>query len=294
MNNIYILLSVCLCLFSSCIPEPVEIDIDQAEPRLVITSQMLSDEAAIIQITRSFGALEFSESAGDTVGEELLEQIVVDSARVTISYDGGIDTLLGLGGGAYLALGTPFNERAFYQLMVYDSATGLQASAETEVLPRAVWDSLDYEFVFESVTLLGSTFEDTLLRAYIAFEDASEENYYMLNSYRLSTLEENQANSFLLGQTGPPTQIYSDQLFGNASILRDTIDYSGFAAGDTVAFAISQISRGYYDYLSTRQRSGSSFFANLLQEPVNFPSNVEGGYGFFNLHLPSAQVRILE
>ena len=100
-------------------------------------------------------------------------------------------------------------------------------------------------------------------------------------------------SDIFFGQAGPPTYTYSDQLFPNA-VITDTIPYTNFQLGDTIAVALSHISKGYYEYLTTRQRSATSLFANLLAEPVNYPTNVDRGYGFFNLHLPSVQLFILE
>jgi hypothetical protein len=288
-----VLLAVCTAFFlPACIPEPVEIQVEQAESRLVVASQMLLNEAALIQVSRSFGALEFSEEAGDSLDEAFLDQILVDSARVTLTYRDGTDTLFNLGRGFYLSLGTPFYEGETYSLAVYDPATDLQVLAQTEVQPRTQWDSLDYDYFTETLMLFEETYTDTLLRLYAAFEDLPDENYYMLNAYRIS-LGANQNDDLFQFNSNTSTQIYADQLY-SGSTIRDTINYSQFGPGDTVAFAISHISKGYYEYLSTRQRSGGSIFANLLQEPVNFPSNVEGGYGFFNLHLPDVVVRVLD
>ncbi len=281
-----------LLLFSACIPGPVEIEVAQAEPELVVASQMLVDGFLLVQVSRSFGALEYSESAGDSLSDDFLEQILADSALVTLGYRDETDTLLGIGQGFYLSLGTPFEEGEIYSLNVYDYATGLRVFAQSEVLPQANWYEIGVELVPETVSLFDTLLTDTTLRLYAAFADQPGESYYMLNTYRFSS-DGRQTNLLFQSESSSRTAIYADQLYPG-EIIRDTLSFSGFYPGDTVAFALSHISKGYYEYLSTRQRSGTSLFANLLQEPVNFPSNVQGGYGYFNLHLPRVEVRILE
>ncbi|MEL6672016.1 MAG: DUF4249 family protein, partial [Bacteroidota bacterium] len=176
----------CLCLFAACIPEPVDIDIEQAEPRLVVSSQMLNENLVLINVSRSFGALEFSEQEEDSLSDDFLAQILADSARVVLTHNGLSDTLPGIGQGFYLSFNTELVENELYQLAVYDSATGLEVFSESQVLRPAVWDSLAYEFQLETFSLFDTSFNDTTLQLRVRFEDFSDENYYMLNAYRLS------------------------------------------------------------------------------------------------------------
>jgi len=282
-----------LSSMSACIPEPVEISIPQLEPSLVVASQILGDQIIFVQLSRSFGALEFSESNGDTLSNDFLDQILVDSARVTVAYRDGVDTLINIGGGFYVTAFTPLYEGDTYMLSVYDSATGLEAFAQSEVLPIANWENVDYFFEAQSLTFNDTLFTDTVLQIATSWQDLVGESYYMVNAYKVSLTDNGDPSDIFFGQAGPPTYTYSDQLFPNA-VIADTIPYTNFQQGDTIAVALSHISKGYYEYLTTRQRSATSLFANLLAEPVNYPTNVDRGYGFFNLHLPSVQLFILE
>ncbi|CAI8351496.1 MAG: Uncharacterised protein [Cryomorphaceae bacterium] len=58
---------------------------------------------------------------------------------------------------------------------------------------------------------------------------------------------------------------------------------------DSVFVSISNISEGYYNYLNARIRSGG-LFASISREPVNHPTNIIGGYGFFTTHIPSVRI----
>jgi Domain of unknown function (DUF4249) len=66
-----------------------------------------------------------------------------------------------------------------------------------------------------------------------------------------------------------------------------------FSKGDTVAVFLSNISEEYYAFLKARndRRYNLSAFAS---EPLNFNSNVKGGLGYFNLHVPDARIFVLE
>jgi hypothetical protein len=66
-----------------------------------------------------------------------------------------------------------------------------------------------------------------------------------------------------------------------------------FIPGDTIAVSLSNISKDYYDFIELRLDNRFSF-VEYLSEPVNYPSNVKGGRGFFNLYIPDVKIFILE
>lgn len=285
-------------IVASCIPDPVEIDIPQPDPKLVVASQMLFDQGVLVQVSRSFGALEFSEEESDTLSNDLLDRLLADSARVVMSHAGEQDTLFNLSSGLYLGLGVDLVEGESYVLSVFDSATAEMVTAETVVLPQVFWGDVSYSFEQDSFTLSDTTFLDTALELDISFEDLPGVNYYMVNLYRISQPDSQGQGADLSGlfalndQGDGNTYPLSDQLYSSQTI-RDTLRNSNFRPGDTLSLTLSHISPQYYQYLTTRERSSGSLFANLLGEPVNFPTNVEGGYGIFNLHLTSVQTIVL-
>ena len=296
MKNIFIYclgLALTLC---ACIPDPVDIDIPQAEPQLVVASQMLFDRFLLVQVSRSFGALEFSEEESDTLNQALLDQILVDRARVVLFNNGESDTLAGGENGLYIGFNTLLTPGETYQLSVYDSTEQQSVFAESMVLPQAEWNSLNHEIVFDSIRLGDTTFNDTLLSLEVSFEDFAEESYYMINLYKVSLDSQQVAGGFnnaLIGSGNQNTFALADQLYPS-TLIEDTLFTNQFRPGDTIAVALSHISPIYYQYLSTRARSNGSIFANLLGEPVSYPSNVDGGLGMFNLHLPNIRFLVLE
>ncbi|MGL4598052.1 MAG: DUF4249 family protein, partial [Bacteroidia bacterium] len=115
------------------------------------------------------------------------------------------------------------------------------------------------------------------------------ENYYVVNYYRKSQGDstfdinsyfqrgQNQLNSF---------DLLSDVDFDANNNLVKNRELSGIGYNDTIAVTISNISKGYYEFLSAFKRSGS-FVNQLSGEPINYPTNVENGYGYFIAHYPS-------
>jgi hypothetical protein len=68
-----------------------------------------------------------------------------------------------------------------------------------------------------------------------------------------------------------------------------TVPFRRFSAGDTVAVVLANISEDYYRYLSVSLDSRNSV-SFLISEPLNLPTNVQNGYGYFNMHFPDVRV----
>ena len=66
-----------------------------------------------------------------------------------------------------------------------------------------------------------------------------------------------------------------------------------YSVGDTIAVSLANISPEYYRFMKLRIDNRFSL-VEFLGEPVNYPTNVQGGKGFFNLYIPDARVFILE
>lgn len=294
---------VSLLGLTSCIPDPVEIEVPQAETKLVIASQMLFNQGVLVQVSKSFSALTEIPSSnpggnppteGDSIDEDFLNLLLVDSAQVIIEGPTTVDTLISLSQGFYLSLGTELIENETYRLRVYDSTSGLSVFAQTKVLPQAAFKELDFRFQPLSLDFQDTTFTDSLFQLTISFDDLEGENYYMVNLYKISQNGAPQPGTdlFSFGQ-GQPTYTFADRLLKGGTFT-DTLDYSEISVGDTIGVTLSHISKDYYDFLNTRDRSGNSIFAALLGEPVNYPSNVVDGYGMFNLYFPTTRVLIVE
>jgi hypothetical protein len=58
---------------------------------------------------------------------------------------------------------------------------------------------------------------------------------------------------------------------------------------DTIGVSVSNISQGYYEFLDLYGRAGSPL-TQITGEPIDYPTNVTNGYGYFTTHVPDLHV----
>jgi len=267
-------------LMVSCLPEPLAIDgLPEVKPQIVVSTQIIPDRSLVVLLTKTFGALEGSD---DSDPEELLRQIAVDDAIVVITGRNQTDTLNNIGSGFYGDVIIPFEAGEEYSLYVKSETLGEITST------TIVTEQIPFEDI--SAGLWANGFGDTLAQVTHTFVDPPGKNWYMVNVQEVERedIVENllNPNSFMR--------------------LHDDIDFDGnevqetfhvfprdYHPGDTIAVSLSNISSDYYDFLKLRVDSRFSL-VQYLSEPVNYPSNINGGKGFFNLYIPDVRVFVLE
>ncbi len=282
---IFILLAIAVSLVN-CTPDPIDIDVQPAEERLVIASQILPNSIMVIGLTRSFSPLD-PDGHEDTLQNDFLDRILVADAIVTVTHPSGTDTLYMLTPGIYASINVLLEDYGSYTVHAKDPLTGLEVTATTELLPPVAFDSIrPYKQLVDGDTTPFIHYE---LSDYGAAAD-----YYVVCFYRKSqdtsafdindyfNRGSNQLNRF---------DLITDQDFNqNGKLIRNT-QLADVSTIDTIAVTVSHITKGYYEFLTAYKRS-SSLFNQLSGEPINYPTNVEGGYGYFNTHFP--EVRIFE
>jgi hypothetical protein len=272
-------------LLASCTTEPLPITIPQQAPKTVVFSQVIPNRVMIVALSKSFGALDLNEEEGDTLSEDLLNQLLEDSATVTIAYDGNEDTLFRIEKGLYASINTPQTINTAYTLRIINDA-GEVVTANSNMLERIDFISID--------PVVTRT-DDTLTEISYSFEDAPGTNYYMVNFYRKLNSSNNGVdyNSiFANGQNNlVSTELISDAAFDGTYTKTSTFNKFQMAESDTIAVTLSNISEEYFKFLDLRKRGGN-LFSEVTREPISYPTNVENGYGFFNTHSPD--IRILD
>lgn len=283
--NIYLktlaLLVTSLCFaLTGCIPEPLEVDgIPVVKPQIVVNTQIIPDQSLVVLLTKSFGALDASE---DSDAQELLDQIAVEDATVTISNAQQTYNLIALGSGVYGGIFIPFSAGEEYTLHVKSESLG-EVSATTTVKPMISFEEIEAELYFDG-------YDDTLVQVTYSLKDPVEKNWYMLSVQQIERDEliedalNPRAFMRLLDDADFESPNYSEAF---RAFQRD------FDPGDTVAVFLSNISEEYYKFMKLRLDNRFSFI-EYLSEPVNYPSNVVGGKGFFNLYVPDIRTFILE
>lgn len=279
MNRALFIVTAFLTLMvASCLPPSIDIDVEPAPPKLCIASLVLGNNGIVIGLTRSYSPLEKNPDQ-DTLSNDLIEQILVSGAIVTVSYGAQTDTLYEVTPGVYTNLTTTITEGATYTLRAYDPQMDLRIQSVTTMRPDVAMDTT-YPYIVRNNS-------DTMVYFHYRLTDnTATENYYVVNFIKKvsgdSTFDIN--NIFAAGSNEVLTEfeLLDDQAFTNGVVEKDVHIFSA-GQHDTVAVTVSEITKGYYEFLTALKRS-SSIFNQLTGEPITYPSNVEGGYGYFTMH----------
>lgn len=277
LKYVSLLLTLLVC---GCLPEPLDVTgIPTVKPQIVVSTQIIPDQSLIVLLTKTFGALDASD---DSDPEALLDQIAVDDAEVTITGPDGTVELIPLDNGVYGGLIIPFKAGQEYTLHVVSESLG-EVSATTTVKPLVTFDDIKAELVFNG-------FDDTLAQITYRLSDPVEKNWYMLN---VQEIEREDLVENLLNPRAFTRLLTDDEFNGESHQETFRVFPRDFIPGDTIAVSLSNISNAYYDFVELRLDNRFSF-VEYISEPVNYPSNVVGGKGFFNLYIPDVKTFILE
>lgn len=279
MKKLILILSVfTLVSFEACVPKTIDIDVKPADPELCITSLVLGNNGIVVGLTRSYSPLERPPES-DTLSNDLIDQILVANAIVTISYGTGTDTLYEISPGIYTNLLTTITEGETYTLRAVDTEMPLSVWSVAVMQSTPAIDT-----VYPHIT---RTAEDTLVYfKYKLFDNTATEDYYVVNFVKKvqgdSTFDINSVFAAGSNEVLTEFELYDDQAFDNGIIDKDIAILSA-GQTDTVAVTVSKISKGYYEFLTALKRS-SSIFNQLTGEPITYPTNVDGGHGYFTMH----------
>jgi len=278
MKKNFFYFSLILSVFTSCVPEPLPLEIDQLEERPVLWSQVIGESTTIIYFGRTFSALEFSDTQ-DTASTEFLNELLVQNAEIILSGAGDIDTLFPLTNGLFLTLDATLIPGQTYTIRARDLDHGLNTSATAVMMPLVSIDTVTYNSI-----------DTNTFNLRVRFTDPAGPNWYAVHFY--SSYNDPLEIQDPLESTGVVrTVILSDLEYNSSSIaFNQELD---FLDSDTVYVSLNNIDEGYYNYLQQRSRGGN-LFSQAISEPITYPSNIEGGYGIFSLYRPSVKMIILE
>ena len=285
MRYLIAISSALLLLLTSCLPEPIETEIEQAESKIVVSSQVIPGNFMLVTVSRSFSALE--GSYGSDLDQEDLDQFLVKDAIVVLSYADRVDTLVNSpdAPGVYASLLRLEEANQSFELYVYDPKTKESVTARSTMLDRVNLETVT------ATTSIAPLIDDTIYTMKYSFTDPPEDNWYVVNVFDPNNL---QVNFNFLGNEND--QVYT-QLVSDKSYDGSTIEFSseiiGYDFNDTVTVMFSNISESYFRFLDARQR-GVGIISSVTGEPINHPTNVQGGYGYFNTHNPSLTQVVLD
>jgi hypothetical protein len=265
-------------MLAGCIPDPLPVGkLPQADTKIVVSSQIVPGQGLVVLVTKSVGALDAGRNSDP---QALLEQMMIADAIVTLHHPGKVDTLTNLGSGLYGATGLNLLQAVTYTLQVKTTTLG-EVSASSQAPVRVPFTS-----VSTSLYPLGP---DSLVHVDYSLQDPVGKNYYMVSVQKFSRKQDlsNLLNPRVF------THLVTDEAFDGQHFEEDfkTL-FQKFSKGDSIAVVMSNVSADYYAFLKIR--NDRFRFSEFASEPMNYPTNVIGGYGFFNLHAQDARVFVLE
>lgn len=257
----YLALSAFVLLSGACnLTKEVDIDLPEYQRQPVVECYLEPGLPFRLLLTQSYG---FFDSFG--LDSSFVEKTLLDSAQVTISYNGHTDTLHNA---RFPDFSTPYVIKLFnYQNNRPVPATpgieytlyirlpnGKSINARTSMLPRIPIDSTVVEW---------DAVQDTLARVLTYFtDDPTADNYYrrILNYQRLKSLPD---QDFL----------FSDR-FNVSPVIAFGTPYN-LVQGDTVYNTVFNMPKEYYDYYESIQLAVLGN-ANPFTQPSPIKSNVSG------------------
>lgn len=278
-TSVFMVVGLWLVL-GSCLPEPLDIQkVPVVKSEIVVSSQIIPDSSLVVFVTKTVGALDASD---DSDPLELLNLIAVNDAIVTLDGPQGKDTLTFLQNGAYRSLLTPFEPGEVYHLHVNSAEMG-EVRATTKVKAKVDFTEIDAELFYNG-------FNDTLAEITYTFIDSPEPNWYMVN------VQEVEQEDFVENLLNPRahTILMTDEEFNDKSFTEKfRVFPRDYNPGDTIAVTLSNISEDYFQFMKLRIDNRFSF-VEYISEPINYPSNVQGGKGYFNLYVPDVRLLVFD
>ena len=282
MKNIICFLSIILLnLITGCRPDPLVITLPEDPPQVVVFSQLIPNATITVLLTKTVSSLEFSEDEGDTLSNDFISTLLVADADVTVSYDGNVEQLFELAPGIYTSVGTPTTPGIDYTLRI-ETTDGEVITSTNRML-----EQVGFQEVMPRLDTSGN--REKIIMDY-KFEDKPEDNWYMINVYKRNNGQidttDIDINDFFNQGSNIETQtvLLPDFIFDD-NMVEGSFEMDDVSTQDSIVVTLSNINEDYYDFLKLRKSSGN-FLSSITREPISYPTNVEGGLGFFNTHFP--------
>jgi hypothetical protein len=218
-----------------------------------------------------------------TVGElsKASKELVLDSAVVMLRKDGqAADTLHKISSGLYSRKDLQLTPGEAYTLTVHDCRKGFTATATTTYLPVPAIDT-----VYPEQIRKGS---ETTSKLHLRIKDISQTAYYFVC---YNTVRQAREGSTTLPRNVRALNLFVPKqiaLFSTADAVSGRLDKEiilQVQPTDTALIQVGQIDKAYYDYLAAYKRTGA-LINQLTGEPINLPTNISSGYGYFSLFNP--------
>ena len=263
----------------SCTPDPLDVDnLTFPETRIVVSSVILPDTSVAVLLTKSIGALEANE---ETDPRDLIADIAINDAEVTLTVNDSLYTLKLLRDGVYQGIDIPLREGRECHLKVVSAEYG-EVTASTVVQAPIYFDTVN------AVPYINE-YNDYWAQVSYTIKDPPSENYYLLNvqNARRRDLTDN-----ILNPDAYTRQVEDKTFNAQKFSERFSAINKNFYPGDSIEVSLSNVSADYFNYVTLRLENKVEL-VEIFSEPIYYPTNVRGGRGFFTLHLTDVRVIVL-
>jgi hypothetical protein len=265
--------------FSSCMPDPLDVDdLNLPGTRIVVSSLILPDNSVAVLLTKSIGALEASD---DSDPRDLIPKIAINDAVVTITVNDSIYYMKLLQDGVYQGIGIPLVPGRECHLNVVSGSLGT-VTASTVVQAPIYFDTVTAEPYINE-------YNDYWAQVTYTIKDPPAPNYYLLNVQKAKRkdLVEN------ILKPDAYTRQVEDKTF-DAQEFSEMFRamHKNFYPGDSIEVSLSNVSLDYFNYVTLRLENQLEL-VEVFSEPIYYPTNIQGGRGFFTLHLTDVRVVVL-
>lgn len=281
MRNCYFIVLFILVM-AACTPQPLELNIRQADAKPVVYSQYAPGGLIAISLTKSFGALENKIPHIDSNGIVIDSSLLYQDCKVLLN--GQELSLLDAG-----VFGSEQIQLSNYQTgkLTIMQNNQILAQASAIKLPR-----VDFKNV--SATLHNNSLQVN----YTIVDALPEKNYYVVN-YFLKTQRDTVPNVLdpeyiarRMLQQNTTYDLFTDDDFTNGIYACNKIISANYES-DSLFLSVSNIEKGFYQFLETQKKAGK-LINQIKNEVINFPTNIYNGYGYFTLHEPDFRIILLQ
>lgn len=284
MNNKTLLsgMFAALSLFGCRKPKPIDIAIPQSESKMVISSHVVNEH--LIMVSAAYSIPPTAKPTTASSGKDIAREMLIDSALIVINEAGQPPVPMSkLSSVLYTVTNITLKPGTEYTLTITDCKRAVTTTATTTYTTTGS--------LINIATSAAGTAKDSLVNVAVSINDANAGDRYFVSYSTLSQLrravsviKDNGLKADLASLVSfEPKRI---QLLENTTTGKHKINGSFTAkagATDTLLIQVARVDDAYYKYLATYKRTGY-FINQLTGEPINLPSNIKTGHGYFALY----------
>jgi len=325
MNNfikIIAILFITSSFFYSC-SEPIDINIDDAQKKIVLNSLISTDSTIKLNLTKSIGVLDVDKDFKfiSTATVKLFENNIFKEEMQ-------FDTLGYYTSSIYPKIGNTYKVTVKYSpLQSVSATTSIEDVVPISNISNEAFFDERVETWYDSDT--EEPFDTTIqslnnIQVEMSFNDPAEtENYYLLTfsalmpeyksyppyyepvfvGYKMTSVDydtQNMSWENYFSMNNFSGYAISDELFNGSSKTIKAELYMGGNYGmpnavrvDTVFVNLHSINKEFYQFIISYSKY-DDVEGNPFAEPVNIKSNVENGFGFFSGYSTSQDTIIID